>query len=54
MNAPAIFGRRIGHSFAFFYDSENEDVFEFRINISVLPHPIVGTLTTCQLVFGCI
>ena len=29
MNAPANFGRRIGHSFAFFYDSENEDVFEF-------------------------
>ena len=60
MNAHANFGQRIGHSFQIFDDSENEDVFEllllflFLINLSVLLHYMAGTMTTCQLVCGCI
>ena len=38
INASANFGRRIGVSFPIFDGSENEDVFNFWINLSVLPH----------------
>ena len=54
MNASANFGHRIGVSFRFLTVSKMKMFLSFWINFGVLPHWVVGAMTTCQLVFRCI